>query len=460
MLAKTTDPNAKELFDPLPNDEKRNLSIYLLELKGIDQEKGQLWTDLFESDLSDPNLISEGAQDIGFGFYKAPGLFKFKDYALEKRLPADWSSQVARMKEDIEASKKELGDRYPFAYGLGEAEKPVDLRVFVRGNPDVFGEEAPRAFLSMFSDGNPKPFSSGSGRLELADAILKQPIAARVMANRIWAWLMGAGIVLTPSNFGIAGAPPSNPELLDYLAVRFQADGFSPKKLEKLIMMSRTYQLGTESTEANVAKDAGNRFFWKANTRRLDAEAVWDYLLTASGKIDLGKIGGPSQELADGMNRRGVYGISSRMFPNTFQLTWDFMTPNISIEGRYSTTIPQQRLFFLNSSMVHNQAQALSERAASESSDEAQVKRAFEIVYQRLPSAAEMAVSLEFLHLPQTTPLASIPPAILAKPAPGDATLTGETLEKKDKDMQAPKDSLLKAFCWALLSSNEVLYID
>ena len=458
MLAKTTDPNAKELFDPLPNDEKRKLSIYLLDLKGIGQEKGQLYTDMFESDLSDPNKVSEGAEDIGFGFFKAPGLLKFKDYSLEKRMPADWTAQLARMKEDIETSKKELGDHYPFAYGLGEAEKPVDLRVFVRGNPDVFGEEAPRGFLSMFSDGKPKPFSNGSGRLELADETLKQPIAARVIVNRVWAWMMGAGIVLTPNNFGIAGAPPSNPELLDYLATRFQADGLSVKRLEKLIMMSRTYQLSTESSEANVAKDAGNRFFWKANTRRLDAEAVWDYLLTASGKIDLSKIGGPSQELADGMTRRGVYGVSSRMFPNTFQLTWDFMTPNISIEGRYSTTIPQQRLFFLNSSMVHNQAQALSERVASESTEEAQVKKAFEIVYQRAPSVEELNASLEFLHRPEAPAAASIPSSVLAKPAPGSKSEDSQTREKKDAE--APKDSLLKSFCWALLSSNEFLFIN
>jgi mono/diheme cytochrome c family protein len=468
LLAKITDPNAKEIFEPLPNDKKRTMKNFLLDLKGIAQEKGQLWTDLFDFELPDPSKVGDGADAFSFGKGTPPGLLKFTDYALAKRLPADWSAQLARMKEENEAFKKEMGEHYPFVYGLGELDQPVDLRVFVRGNPDVFGEEAPRAFLTLLSDGAAKPFTKGSGRLELADEILKQPLAARVIVNRVWAWLMGSGIVLTENNFGLAGTPPSNPELLDYLALHFRTEGMSIKKLQKDIMMSRTYQLSADTIEADAAKDGGNRFYWKANTRRLDAEGVWDYLLTASGKLDLAKLGGPSQELADGMTRRGVYGVSSRMFPNTFQLTFDFLTPTISVEQRYTTTIPQQGLFFLNSPMVHNQAAALAERISSESTEEGRVTKAFQIVFQRSPLPEELTASIEFMHRPELLQAQEKLKADAAAAQPAFKNVanvsTGESGSPEQPDKKAaakmPQNSPLKSFCWALLSSTEFLYIN
>jgi len=281
--------------------------------------------------------------------------------------------------------------------------------------------------------------------------------------------------VLTENNFGLAGATPSNPELLDYLATQFRTDGMSIKKLQKDIMLSRTYQLSAETTEANAAnasKDSDNRFYWKANTRRLDAEGVWDYLLTASGKLDLTKIGGPSQELAEGMTRRGVYGVSSRMFPNSFQLTFDFVTPTISVERRYSTTIPQQGLFFLNSPMVRNQAQALAERIGTDGSEESRVTKAFEIVLQRPPSAAELAASIEFMHRPELLRAQEKAKAAALSPQPQfknvamDNSASSQTenaspeTASKQAAAQTSQDSPLKSLCWALLSSTEFLYIN
>jgi hypothetical protein len=468
QLAKITDPDAKEIFDPLPNDKKRSVKSFLLDLKGIDQEKGQLWTDMFDFELPDPTKVGDGADAFSFTKGRPPGLLKFTDFALEKRLPADWAAQLNRAKDGIEAFKKEMGEHYPFVYGIGETEQPVDLRVFVRGNPDVFGEEAPRGFLAMLSGGAAKPFTTGSGRLELAEEILKQPIAARVVVNRVWAWLMGSGIVLTPNNFGMVGGRPSNPELLDYLASQFRAEGMSIKKLQKTIMMSRTYQLSAENIEANAAKDPDNRLHWRSHTRRLDAEGVWDYLLAASGKLDLKETGGASQELAEGMTRRGVYGTSSRMFPNAFQLTFDFITPTISVEKRYTTTIPQQRLFFLNSPVVHAQAEALAARIAEETVDQnRQVQRAFEIVLQRPPSAEEVTATIEFMRSPelakaqnqaqeQAKQEQAKPDETAAQPEPATSAAEGSG----GGAASVPKDSPLKSLSWALLSSTEFLYID
>ncbi len=471
-VAKTTDPDAEELFDPLPNGRERSLNIYLTALKGIDQQKGQLYTDMFEQDLPDPNQIGDPEEK--------PGLLSFSGFALEKRLPTEWASQVARMKEDIETFETAMGDPYPFVYGIGEAAAPADLRVFLRGNPDMFGEEAPRAFLAMLANGEAEPFTIGSGRLELAEEILEHPIADRVIANRIWGWMMGSGIVVTANNFGLYGSGPSNQDLLDYLAVRFKADGMSFKKLQKLIMMSRTYQLRTGDIEANRAKDPNNRLYWKANTRRLDAEGVWDYLLVAGRNLDLETIGGPSEDLADGMTRRGVYGVSSRMFPNAFQLTFDFQTPTSSVERRFTTTIPQQRLFFLNSPIVHNQAASLAERVSAEIGQAAQVNKLFEIVLQREPSSTELTASLEFMSsLPaaEETAMANAESLEVADAsdetasvedlaaaetptADGEPQAEGSAQAANGENESPQKDTPLKHLSWALLSSNEFLYIN
>ena len=318
----------------------------------------------------------------------------------------------------------------------------MDLKVFVRGNVYSFGEDAPRAFLTVFSEGEPKKFTNGSGRLELAEDILAQPISTRVIANRIWRWNMGTGIVDTPSNFGVAGERPTDPELLEYLATEFVSDGMSWKKLTKEILMSRTYQLSSNVVEADAAKDSDNRLYWRANRRRMEAEGIWDALLSASGKIDL-KMGGPSAELTPDMTRRGLYGHISRVFPNNFQSTFDLPVATLSAERRYTTNVPPQRLFFLNNEFVHKNADALEERVKSAGDEKAQVKQAFILAYQRPPTADELSLAVDLMHThPDPAPAAA---AMASKP---DSSA-------KDK----PPVSDLNSLCWALISSNEFLYV-
>jgi hypothetical protein len=290
----------------------------------------------------------------------------------------------------------------------------------------------------------------------------------RVITNRIWRWNMGTGLVETPNNFGFAGDRPSNPELLDYLTNRFIADGLSWKKLTKEIVMSRTYQLSSAPQETNIAKDADNRLYWRANRRRLEAEGIWDGLLTASAKLDLSKVGGPSEELESKMTRRGMYGRISRVFPNDFQVLFDLPTPTLSAEKRYTTNVALQRLFFLNNDFVHDQALALAARVKDAGDESAQVKKAFEIAYQRDPSAEELAYCLNLLH--QTPDAASAAPTRVAGSAGSGASmlLVAEVTEKPSgtsetggKSKKAAKgESPLEALCWALLSSNEFLYLN
>ena len=146
---------------------------------------------------------------------------------------------------------------------------PVNPKINLRGSPYRLGDEVPRGFLSIFGNDEPRLFTKGSGRLELADAILEQPIAMRVIVNRIWKGHFGTGLVDTPSNFGKNGERPTNPELLDYLAQFFVDHKLSIKALHREIMLSATYQLGTANSASDFDKDAGNRLYWRANERRM-----------------------------------------------------------------------------------------------------------------------------------------------------------------------------------------------
>ena len=462
LLAKLKE--GEEKFDVMPNGIKRKLNTHQIDLKAMDREASYLYKDMFETDV--PEVPSQNPEDN-----RKPGLLKITDYALQRRLSPEFANYIDKMKADNEAFKKAMPKEYPTASGLADNKEATDLKIFMRGDPYTFGEDAPRAFLTIFSDGEPKPFKKGSGRMEFAEDVLRQPLAMRVITNRIWRWNMGSGIVDTANNFGFAGDRPSNPALLEYLTNRFLADGMSWKKLTKEIVMSRTYQLSSAPQEANLAKDADNRFYWRANRRRLEAEGIWDGLLTASGKLDLTKVGGPSEELEANMTRRGMYGRISRVFPNDFQVLFDLPTPTLSAEKRYTTNVALQRLFFLNNDFVHDQASALAARLKDAGDDSAQVKIAFEIVYQRDPSADETAVCLSLLHQPVAAPDGGAVPtpvrtagSLTAKP---DMVLVTDSMTVKPKDEPAAKsrkarkgESPLEALCWALLSSNEFLYLN
>lgn len=430
----TTVKDEKEPHDPLPNGKKRRLNNYQIDLKTLDREDQLLWRDVFERDV--PEAIAE---ELDEDERRKPGVLKLTDGALERRLSADFRLHITKLRADIDVFKKAMPPRPPAVFGIAEAEQPSDLKVFLRGNPYTFGVNAPRALPSLLNNGESKPFTTGSGRLELAEEIVKHPISSRVMVNRLWRWHFGRGIVDTPSNFGIAGDKPTHPELLDHLASTFIADGMSWKKLHKTILLSRTYQLSATPIAANVGKDPSNSLYWRANRNRIDSEGVWDLLLQASGTLDMKGIGGPSDELTEKMTRRAVYAKVSRMYPADFHATFDLPTATISTEKRYTTNVPQQRLFFLNSSMVQKQADLIAKMLEPLETAEAQVTKAFELVYQRAPTPEELMIAAGFVRRPPQ----KSPSIVLAK------------------DARAPlPDSPLRSFAWALLSSNEFLFID
>jgi hypothetical protein len=156
--------------------------------------------------------------------------------------------------------------------------------MLLRGDPKNLGPEVPRRFLEVLG-GQPLPSSEkGSGRLELADWIVdpKNPLTPRVMVNRIWQHHFGEGLVRTPNDFGVRGAAPSHPELLDFLAKRFVEGGGSVKAMHRLICLSRTYQLASTGLPEQVKLDPNNEALWKFSRRRLEAEAVRDAMLAGA----------------------------------------------------------------------------------------------------------------------------------------------------------------------------------
>ncbi len=363
-----------------------------LRLLSLPEEQNNLWTEIFQRELKDdddPNVM--------MGRQGTPGVLLFRGWGLQSRVGPESQARIKSLQDDVDAAKKKLEPHYPFLHGVKDAETAVNIPLAIRGNPENLGQEVPRHFLSVFSEADPDPLTQGSGRLRVAEDIVNQPIAMRVMANRIWKGHFDTGIVDTPSNFGQMGERPSNPELLEYLTSTFVKGGLSVKKLHREIMLSSVYQLSTQNDEANYAKDSGNRLYWRFNRRRLDAEQLRDAVLTVAGNLD-DSMGGPSQDLTPAYKRRTVYGKVSRYKLDTYLQTFDFPSPNISAEKRFTTTVPLQRLFLMNSDFMQIEGEELAKRVASEPDNKARINKAYQLVYGREPSQEEIRLALDYLH--------------------------------------------------------------
>jgi mono/diheme cytochrome c family protein len=364
----------------------------LIRYKVLPDDVTNFWVEIFERELRD----SEDPQ-ASMDRKPKPGVLLFRGWGLESRLGPETQARLKSIQDDIAALEKKLDPSYPFIHGVKDAEKPVNIQLAIRGNPETLGPEVPRHFLSVLSNGDPVPLTEGSGRMQLANLIVNQPIAMRVIVNRIWKGHFGTGIVDTPSNFGFGGERPTDPELLEYLARSFVKDGMSVKKLQREIMLSATYQLSTENNKLDFEKDSGNRLYWRANRKRMDAEQIRDSILDVAGNLDT-TIGGPSQELTPDFKGRTVYGKVSRYKLDAYLQLFDFPPPNISAEKRFTTTVPLQRLFLMNSDFVQLEAEALAKRVAAEPDNRARIRKLYTLTYGRLPSDEEIQIGLGYLH--------------------------------------------------------------
>jgi hypothetical protein len=309
---------------------------------------------------------------------------------------------------------------------------PRDLPLFIRGNANRPGPIVPRRFLTVLSE-DPQPYRNGSGRLELAASITTDaaPLAARVIVNRVWLAHFGRGIVDTPSNFGRQGSQPSHPQLLDDLAARFIADGWSLKRLHREILLSATWRQSSEHDEHRVTIDPGNRWLSRMSRRRLNFEEWRDAMLAAGGVLDF-QTGGPSVNLDDAKNlRRTLYGTVHRRDMSTTLQVHDFPDPTQHSPQRSSTVTALQGLYALNGPLLDQQAQALVDRLLKESPIDARcrVEQAYQLLFSRSPTKQEQQLALAFL---------------------GDEDdIGGEDLSAR-----------WKQYAHVLLASNELLFID
>jgi hypothetical protein len=298
---------------------------------------------------------------------------------------------------------------------LVDAPSPVEPHVFLRGNPGRPGEQVPRRFLAVLSRGERRPFEHGSGRLELAQAIASRdnPLTARVLVNRLWLYHVGSPLVRTPSDFGVRSEPPSHPALLDWLAATFMDEGWSLKRLHRLILLSSAYQQASDERPECAAVDPENRLLWRMNRRRLEFEAMRDGYLAVSDALDDAMGGRPIDVWAPPFSaRRTVYAYIDRQdLPGVFRV-FDFANPDASNDQRPRTTVPQQALFAMNSAFAIEQVRRLVARPeiAGEADAARRVAALYRLVLQRPPTAEEAELALRFIDAANTGPSSKLSP--------------------------------------------------
>ena len=292
------------------------------------------------------------------------------------------------------------------AHAMVVADKPkaVDSPVFIRGMANNKGEIVPRRFLEFLSPGGATPFKIGSGRFELAMHIANKdnPLTARVAVNRIWMHHFGEGFVPTPDDLGNMSEKPVHPELFDYLANYFVENGWSMKKMHRLICNSHVYMASSHTRKEYEDIDPRNRLFWRANVRKLDFEAMRDSMLAMTGKMDR-SIGGKPINITDEPYsfRRSVYGYIDRGNMPELLAHFDFSNPEMSNSRRNQSLVPQQALFLMNSPMTVDIVRRICDRPEfiTAQNDDARVGALYRIIFQRNPRAEEYALAKNFLKI-------------------------------------------------------------
>ncbi len=355
---------------------------------------------------------------------------------------------------------------YPTATVLGHSDVVPEVYVAIRGEFRQKGEKVTPGFPSVLADERDlDEATQHSSMLQRRKALAlwltqpDHPLFSRVMVNRIWQWHFGRGIVGTPNDFGRQGEPPTHPELLDWLALEFAEHGWSIKSIHRLIMLSSTYQLSSQSDANNEQIDPENRFLWRMNRRRLEAEAVRDWALAVAGNLNFKMGGRPvipplSQEEKSGLwssdqwpvsldpeehQRRSVYLYVKRSFPYPMFATFDMPDTSVSCPRREATTVAPQALAMLNSDFMMAQAEQFAVRLQKEYGDapERWLDAAWKLAFSQLPTQLEKEKALEFL-------------------SKGHRTKEATTAEST----QSTEPMALVQLCLVLLNANQFVYVD
>jgi cytochrome c553 len=390
--------------------------------------------------------------------------------------------QLRRELADLECSDPGAPARANVLYDVPRSR---DYPVLLRGEAQNKGDIVPRRFLEILSpDPKKRPeWHEGSGRVQLAAAIIdpKNPLTARVLVNRIWQQHWGAGFVSTPDDLGNMSAPPTHPELLDWLASTFMENGWSIKKLHRLIVLSSAYRQSAKNNPAFAETDPDNHLLWRYNLRRLDFEQMHDALLTITGELDPTMGGKPvpisSEDFA---KRRAIYTLIDRSNPPELLTQFDFPSPDVESGRRYQTLVPQQALFLMNSPMVVEAARKLVDRPvfANLKSDEERVTALYLAIYQRIPTKQEIALGSRYVKSNPTGTGVDLrdPGEVVANLTPKEQRQQARDAAPKNQkrpagrfsnqvgglgagERHAPIDAWTK-LAHALLQSNEAMFFD
>ena len=321
--------------------------------------------------------------------------------------PSADKTNLAKMQKELKALESKAVKR-PQIIAAEEAVKPGDIQIAIRGNVHNAGPKTPRRFIQVLNQGPlPKIAPKASGRMELANwmASAEHPLTARVFVNRVWHHLFGKGLVASVDNFGHMGQLPTNQALLDHLALRFVKEGWSVKELIRGIVLSRVYQLSSE-TGAQAKVDVENKLHWRQNRRRLQAEAIRDSILSVSGQLNT-TVGGATIKTGTtteydykfGDSRRSLYTPVYRNTPLEILAVFDFADPNLVVGERTTSSVPTQALYLMNNPFVRTQSEAAAKRLLTEEliDNTARIKNAFRRTLGRNPTSSEREILLKFL---------------------------------------------------------------
>ena len=330
----------------------------------------------------------------------------------------DQSENLYTLDESVDARKhfaniervflKAWDDVAPRPMMLVDRKDPIEQHVFLRGDPQRPGALVKRRIPAILDNLRTGPVSNGSGRLEFARAIVhpKNPLTARVIVNRIWAWHFGSGLVGTPSDFGLRSRSATHPDLLDFLANWFIKNGWSVKKLHRMILNSSTWRQATLDRPNCRALDPDNTLLWRMNRRRLDFEEIRDGMLLTSENLNRTYGGPPTRKSPDDVShrKRTIYTYVDRERLPEICSVFDFPSPDITAPKRPRTTVPQQSLFLLNSPFVIAQAEAVARDIGSPENPDPGSERAthnvvriYRRIYGRTPIEGEVELARDFL---------------------------------------------------------------
>ena len=381
--------------------------------------------------------------------YFNEGPFALSEEDQEAVFTPESSELLSRLRRELGQLEASAPPEVDMACAVAEGEI-VQQKIFIRGDHNNPGEEVSKNFPRILRVATEQPLiRQGSGRLELARWLTdsRNPLTARVMVNRIWKWHFGEGLVRTPNNFGKMGDPASHPELIDYLARRFIDDGWSVKKMQRLIMLSSTYQMSGETRKENIEADPENRLLSRFNRRRLDVEQIRDGLLAMDGTLDL-TMGGTLQSGfgTDGensndrlsldpekINRRLVYiPLRRANLPGLLNL-FDFGDATTSAGTRPRTNVAPQALFMMNSEFIAARSRNLAEEflKAYPNDPERRVERAYLRVLNRSPQPVEVREALGYV----------------------------DQLRERFPDLISDQKAF-ESLCHLLIASNEFIYVE